>query len=320
LAPQNCINEAAHILVAGIINTFTDFCVVLIPIPVVLKLSLPLRQRILCAILFGAGFIVCIAGGVRIKYTYELNTQYDKTWLFYPTWICGTIELYLGIVSIPPVQLQPPLLAPTPPTLTTIQIATTIPAIKPLIFRYFPNMLGIPTHHASGPLSTTRRTQSPKPRPSNRSTPSPPLSSIDLDVAKLPATTHSDTSLISLSMHLPLCAPEWTQPTTPATGPTDAKGHPFIPQPVISAFSTYRPQVGRESERAGGLLDAHGAACADYAAAWNISHPLPTAPAAFGEARAPPGSLRKSVSSSNVMLARHVRVGSEEVLMEMEIG
>jgi hypothetical protein len=93
------MNEAAHILAAGIINTFTDFCVVSIPIPVVLKLRLPLRQRLFCAILFGAGFIVCIAGAARIVYTYQLNTSYDKTWLFYPTWICGTIELYLGIVS-----------------------------------------------------------------------------------------------------------------------------------------------------------------------------------------------------------------------------
>lgn len=93
------MNEAAHILAAGIINTVTDFCVVAIPIPVVLKLRLPLRQRLFCAVLFGAGFIVCIAGAARIVYTYQLNTSYDKTWLFYPTWICGTIELYLGIVS-----------------------------------------------------------------------------------------------------------------------------------------------------------------------------------------------------------------------------
>jgi hypothetical protein len=51
--------------------------------------------------LFGAGFIVCIAGGVRIAFLYQLNTTFDKTWLSYPTWVCGTIELYLGIVSTP---------------------------------------------------------------------------------------------------------------------------------------------------------------------------------------------------------------------------
>lgn len=97
-----------------------------------LKLRLPLRQRIVCALLFGAGFVVCIAGGVRIYFTYQLNTTYDKTWLAYPTWIAGTIELYLGIVST-----VFPLLA-----LLTVQIATSIPAIKPLVIRYFPNILG----------------------------------------------------------------------------------------------------------------------------------------------------------------------------------
>ena len=99
-APQECLNEAAHIFAAGIINTVNDFCVVLIPIPVVLKLKLPLRQRLVCIFLFGAGFIVCIAGGVRIAWMYQLDTAYDKTWLAYPTWIAGTIELYLGIVSL----------------------------------------------------------------------------------------------------------------------------------------------------------------------------------------------------------------------------
>ncbi len=98
--PQKCINEAAHLLAGGIINSITDFCVVLIPIPIVMRLKLPLRQRIYCALLFGAGFIICIAGAIRIGYTYMLNTTYDKTWLAYPTWISGTIEMYLGIVSI----------------------------------------------------------------------------------------------------------------------------------------------------------------------------------------------------------------------------
>jgi hypothetical protein len=49
--------------------------------------------------LFGAGFIVCFAAGFRISYMYDLNTTYDKTWLAFPSWVCGTVELYLGIVQ-----------------------------------------------------------------------------------------------------------------------------------------------------------------------------------------------------------------------------
>lgn len=49
--------------------------------------------------LFGAGFVVCIAAAVRMSYVWQLNTTYDKTWLAYPVWIAGTFELYIGIVS-----------------------------------------------------------------------------------------------------------------------------------------------------------------------------------------------------------------------------
>jgi hypothetical protein len=97
--PQNCINEPAHLLAGGIINTITDFCVVVLPIPVVLKLQLPRRQQIILVGLFGAGFVTVVAGIFRIYYTHRLNISYDKTWFASPLWISGTIELYLGIVS-----------------------------------------------------------------------------------------------------------------------------------------------------------------------------------------------------------------------------
>lgn len=63
--PQNCLNQPTNLLAAGIINTFTDLCVVIIPIPVVMGLQLPTRQQIFCISLFSAGLIVCVAGAVR---------------------------------------------------------------------------------------------------------------------------------------------------------------------------------------------------------------------------------------------------------------
>ncbi|KFZ25122.1 hypothetical protein V502_00398 [Pseudogymnoascus sp. VKM F-4520 (FW-2644)] len=119
--PQKCINETAHLLAGGIINTITDFLVVMLPIPTVLALKLPTRQRIILIFLFGAGFAVCIAGSVRVYYTYYLNTSYDKTWAAYPVWISGTIELYLGV------------------------IAASLASIKPLFARYLPTIFGTGT-------------------------------------------------------------------------------------------------------------------------------------------------------------------------------
>jgi hypothetical protein len=77
--PQNCINEAAHLLAAGLINTVTDFTVVILPIKTVARLKLPRRQYIILIGLFGAGFCACIAGCVRTYYTWIYTVDYDTT-------------------------------------------------------------------------------------------------------------------------------------------------------------------------------------------------------------------------------------------------
>lgn len=100
IAPQKCINETAHLLASGMIDIFTNLCVLLISIPVAMTLRHSFRERMYCYILFAVGFIVCISGVLRTAYTYQLSTTYDKTWLAYPTWISGTVELYLGIVCV----------------------------------------------------------------------------------------------------------------------------------------------------------------------------------------------------------------------------
>ncbi|KAF3481514.1 uncharacterized protein GIQ15_04273 [Arthroderma uncinatum] len=116
--PQNCINEAAHILAGGILNAVTDFVVVILPIPTVMTLKLPTRQRVVLCMLFGAGFAVCIAGSVRVYFTYELNISHDKTWAAYPVWISGTFEMYLGV------------------------LAASLASLKPFFARYLPTILG----------------------------------------------------------------------------------------------------------------------------------------------------------------------------------
>lgn len=97
---QNCINQTLHVLIAGCINTFFDCVTVLLPIPLVWKLNLPLRQKVVVFVLFFAGVVVCIAGCVRTVYTYRLSVSYDQTWACYSVWLSSTVELYIGIVSI----------------------------------------------------------------------------------------------------------------------------------------------------------------------------------------------------------------------------
>jgi hypothetical protein len=97
--PQKCINEKAHLLAGGVINTFTDFLVFFLPLPTVLALQMPRRQQVILSILFGTGRIVCIAGIVRIVYAHKTTSTFDRTWESYGLWIASCLELYIGIVS-----------------------------------------------------------------------------------------------------------------------------------------------------------------------------------------------------------------------------
>ncbi|TVY75578.1 hypothetical protein LSUE1_G004653 [Lachnellula suecica] len=100
--PQpNCINQTNSLLVAGVINTLTDFVVVLLPIRTVWSLQIRSKQAVPVIILFGFGFISCICGIVRTYYTYNVSISYDAIWDSYPVWVTAALELYIGIVRPP---------------------------------------------------------------------------------------------------------------------------------------------------------------------------------------------------------------------------
>ncbi|KAI1771304.1 integral membrane protein [Hypoxylon cercidicola] len=124
--PQNCINQGAHILAASIINTVTDWLVVLLPIKTVLGLNLPKRQTIIIMLLFGIGILASSVGIARSYFTWILITDYDSIWNSWTVWFCSAIELNLGI------------------------ICASIPATKPFFASYLPGLYG----STFGPRST----------------------------------------------------------------------------------------------------------------------------------------------------------------------
>jgi hypothetical protein len=97
--PQpNCINQSSSLLIAGVINTLTDFAVVLLPIRTVWTLQVPFRQIVFVILLFGLGFSSCLAGVIRTYYTYKVTKVWDMTWNSYPVWVTSACELYIGVV------------------------------------------------------------------------------------------------------------------------------------------------------------------------------------------------------------------------------
>jgi hypothetical protein len=132
--PQKCLSQTTNLLVAGIINTFTDFLVVILPIPLVWGLRLPRRQQIILVLLFGAGFMVTIAGCVRTVHTYRVSISYDQTWMAFPVWISSSVELYVGVVSY--------LNSCNDFSDSRKQIGASVPPTRKFFSRYIPKLLG----------------------------------------------------------------------------------------------------------------------------------------------------------------------------------
>ncbi|KAI0382987.1 integral membrane protein [Hypomontagnella monticulosa] len=116
--PQSCINESAHEMAVSIINTVTDWVVVLLPIKTALGLNLPTKQISIVIFLFGLGILASTAGIVRTYYTWMLYTTDDVIWNAWIVWFCSTIELQLGI------------------------ICASIPATKPFFASHLPGFFG----------------------------------------------------------------------------------------------------------------------------------------------------------------------------------
>ncbi|KAG0137442.1 hypothetical protein HOY82DRAFT_477493 [Tuber indicum] len=117
-----CLHTRAPYLVSGVLNTFTDFYVFLLPIRSVWDLRLPRRQKIGLLVVFAGGLVVCIAGAVRIAFlaaVFDLSSDY--TWTGTDLWIITAAELDLGI------------------------ICASVPALKAFLAQFFPRLLHRPT-------------------------------------------------------------------------------------------------------------------------------------------------------------------------------
>lgn len=89
-------------MAANIINTVTDFVVVLLPIRTTMALKLPPRQRVIVTGLFGIGLIASAVGIARTYFSwvvFSASTDYDTTWRAWYVWLTSLIELHLGIVG-----------------------------------------------------------------------------------------------------------------------------------------------------------------------------------------------------------------------------
>ncbi|KAK5126546.1 hypothetical protein LTR85_009480 [Meristemomyces frigidus] len=97
--PAHCLDEGKVMLGGGVINCFSDLLTTVLPIPIIMRLQMPLKQRVGVCVLLCLGFIVTIAGVVRTFFTWKsLMDSYDETWYSYPLWIAAAVEIDLAVI------------------------------------------------------------------------------------------------------------------------------------------------------------------------------------------------------------------------------
>jgi hypothetical protein len=83
----------------GGVKTATELMITTIPIPIVMNLTMPRNQKIGIAVLLGVGYLVSVAGIIRMYYTYRVFfTTYDQTWMQYPAFLASAVENDLAVV------------------------------------------------------------------------------------------------------------------------------------------------------------------------------------------------------------------------------
>ncbi|KAI0133197.1 hypothetical protein F4776DRAFT_664368 [Hypoxylon sp. NC0597] len=106
-----------------------DVVILLLPIPLVIRMQLPIRQKISVILLFATGIVVCCVALKRVTYIPVLEASEDYDWDAVPDMILCFIEVNLGIVC------------------------ASVPAIRPFFSRFLPVLLARRRKGSSGPDS-----------------------------------------------------------------------------------------------------------------------------------------------------------------------
>jgi hypothetical protein len=103
------------------VNLFTDLLTTVVPMPLIWRLKLPRRQRLVVIAIFGLGITVDIVGSVRTYYVWQDAVgTWDSTWYAWLVGMTGAVEIHVGIVRFSPF-----------PSIYYTNILTTVVCIRP---------------------------------------------------------------------------------------------------------------------------------------------------------------------------------------------
>lgn len=95
----HCIDEGANALTNTIVSTISDFIAFMLPMILLWKLQMSMKQKVALSAVFAVGVLVCIVGVIRIYYYSMLYYgSYDVTWQGYRVFGTTDVELLLATI------------------------------------------------------------------------------------------------------------------------------------------------------------------------------------------------------------------------------
>ncbi|KAL1893538.1 hypothetical protein Sste5346_006368 [Sporothrix stenoceras] len=134
----HCIDFVPAFFAPAVINMITDFTIFALPLPAIRQLQLPLRQKIILALILCLGLFTCVISIVRLSTLDAAATSADTTWDNTGAALWSYLELTVAIV------------------------AACLPTLRPFVTRFFPNLMSsgsagnnsAPPTGPDGPLQT----------------------------------------------------------------------------------------------------------------------------------------------------------------------
>ncbi|KAH6672726.1 hypothetical protein F5X68DRAFT_264705 [Plectosphaerella plurivora] len=96
--PGNCVNLPVLYIAIAVANTVSDVVLFIIPIPTIIKLKMPLAQKIGAGLMFGVGSITVATSIVRMVYLPSLLSSADVPWVAAPANVWSFVEVNLFII------------------------------------------------------------------------------------------------------------------------------------------------------------------------------------------------------------------------------
>ncbi|KAK6333707.1 hypothetical protein TWF730_003890 [Orbilia blumenaviensis] len=91
----------------GGLNLFSDIVLFFLPLPTVIAMKRPRKERAALIGLFSLGLLVCVFAGLRLK-AMDKTFEGDHTWYGYELWLWVSLEVHIGIIiaSLPGIRLS----------------------------------------------------------------------------------------------------------------------------------------------------------------------------------------------------------------------